>query len=469
MGSLTAELSDLSVAIEDVARDSGLDFFDVSFELLDARDVNAIASYGGFPVRYPSWRFGMEYERLEKGYRFGLSKIYELVINNDPTYAYLVSSNSLMEQKLVMAHVFGHADFFKHNVWFQPTERQMVDVMASHGTRMRRYVDAFGQDCVERFLDLALALDTLIDPYLPVRHLRGGAPVEGREDHLSRAKRSLDRACSSPVERRLAPVGRAPAPAPGGPTFDVLGFLAEGADLDEWQRDVLRMVRAEAHYFAPQRMTKIMNEGWASFWHSRILTRGVLEVEEIVDFADCHSGATATAPGQLNPYKLGIDLFRYAEEKGMDLFELRALHNDVSFIDAVVDEEFAERSRLFVYARNSRTGRTEVVPRDWREIKEELLRSLSWGGLPRIELADVDHDGRGELLLRHHFDGRELQLDQAGELLVQLASLWGRPVHLLTREEGGGRRLTADGGEVRLVEVPGGGETIDRGEGLRAG
>lgn len=469
-GALTPELRDLSVRIEAVARDAGLDFFDVAFELLEARDVNAIAAFGGFPVRFPSWRFGMEYERLEKGYRFGLSKIYELVINNDPTYAYLVSSNSLMEQKLVMAHVFGHADFFKHNIWFQPTERQMVDVMASHGTRMRRYVDAFGQDCVERFLDLALSLDTLIDPYLPLRGYRTSAPAGSREDHLSRARRSLDAACSSPVDRERALAVPGAAAAPALPTYDMLGFLAEYADLEEWQRDVLRMIRAEAYYFAPQRMTKIINEGWASFWHSRILTRGVLGVDEIVDFADCHSGATATVPGQVNPYKLGIDLFRYADEKGMDLFHLRAVHNDVSFIDAIVDEEFADRSRLFIYARNTRTGRTEVIRRDWRETKNELLRSLSWGGLPRIELAEVDYGGRGEMLLRHHFDGRELQLDQAGELLLQLSSLWGRAVHLVTREDDQGRRLTAEGGEVRMLEVPGaGGQAQSTGEGLRAG
>ena len=108
--SLTPRLREEARRIEGVARSFGLDFFPVVFEMLDARDVNAVAAYGGFPVRYPSWRFGMEYERLEKGHRYGLSKIYELVINNDPTYAYLVRTNSDMEQKLVMAHVFGHAD-----------------------------------------------------------------------------------------------------------------------------------------------------------------------------------------------------------------------------------------------------------------------------------------------------------------------------------------------------------------------
>lgn len=451
--SLTPELRRLAEEIEGIARAAGLDFFEVVFELVDAGDVNALAAYGGFPVRYPSWRFGMEYERLEKGREWGLSKIYELVINNDPTYAYLVRSNSLMEQKLVMAHVFGHADFFKHNVWFAPTERRMLDVMANHGTRVRRCIDCFGQEAVERFLDVALSLDTLIDPYLPMRRFRaGGAGARATESLSERARRSL--------ERIAAPVLR-----PGGermqtdraehelPTFDVLGFLVEHAPVEEWQRELLRMVRDEAYYFMPQRMTKIMNEGWASFWHSRILTSGVLGAAEIVDFADCHSGATATSPGQLNPYKMGIELFRYAERKGKDLFQLRRVHKDTSFVDELIDEEFAWEHRLFVYSRNPRSGRMEVEDRDWRKVKEQLLLGLTWGGMPQIELVDADCDGQGELLLRHRHDGRDLQLAMAGETLKSLARLWGRAVHLLTLEEGQGRRLSSDGEEVRMVDT----------------
>lgn len=444
--SLTPELRALARRIEGIARDAGLDFHEVVFELLDARDVNALAAYAGFPVRYPSWRFGMEYERLEKGHHWGLSKIYELVINNDPTYAYLVRSNSLMEQKLVMAHVFGHADFFAHNVWFLPTERRMLDVMASHGTRIRRYIDALGQDRVEAFLDVALALDNLIDPYRPLRELRRGARRGPRSDaQAGRLPRSLEEITGAPAR------GGGSSVSP--PTFDVLGYLAEHAPIEDWQRDVLRMVRAEALYFAPQRMTKIMNEGWASFWHSRILTRAVLGADEIVDFADCHSGATAAQPGQLNPYKLGIDLFRHAEERGMDLFRLRAIHNDSSFVDAVMDEDFARRSQLFVHGRNPRTGRAEVVERDWRAVKAQLLAELAFGCLPRIELVDAQHAGRGELLLLHRHDGRDLELQAAGETLRRIASLWGSAVHLETQEQGQGRRISAQGEEVRMSEL----------------
>jgi stage V sporulation protein R len=175
----------------------------------------------------------------------------------------------------------------------------------------------------------------------------------------------------------------------------------------------------------------------------------VLEASELVDFADCHSGATAASPGQLNPYKLGIDLYRTAEEKGMDLFRLRRVHNDASFVDELLDEEFAEKSQLFVYGRNGRTGRTEVLERSFREVKEKLLQELAWGGLPQIELVDDDHEGKGELLLVHRHDGRDLQLASAGETLKGIAELWGAPVHLSTLEDGQPRLLTSDGKQVK--------------------
>jgi stage V sporulation protein R len=447
-GSLGRELLELAHRIEGEARSAGLDSHEVIFEMLDAKDVNAVAAYGGFPLRYPSWRFGMEFERLQKGYQYGLSKIYELVINNDPTIAYLVRSNSLMEQKLVMAHVFGHADFFKHNVWFTPTDRSMVDVMGRHASRVRDMIDAQGQDRVERFLDVALSLDTLVESYLPHRERLGKARV--REVAMARSERarlSFEAALDG-VEAQSGPDRGANAVAL--PTYDVLGYLASAAPLEAWEADILRMVRTEAYYFAPQRMTKIMNEGWASYWHSRLLTAGILDPSEIVEFADCHSGATLTAPGQINPYKLGIELFRHAAASGRDVFFLRRVHNDVSFIDDLVDEEFAVRHQLFVYQKNSRTGRNEVADRDWRHIKEELLRSLTWAGLPQIELAAIEKGE--ELLLVHHHDGRDIKLDEAGELLRQIALLWKRPVNLLTLEEDQGRRLSSDGQEVRVVE-----------------
>ena len=122
-----------------VAAQYGLTFFPVVFEVVDYRQINSLAAYGGFPTRYSHWRFGMEYGQLSKSYEYGLHKIYEMVINNDPTYAYLLEGNTMIDQKMVMAHVYGHADFFKNNVYFAHTNRKMVDAMANHATRIWRY------------------------------------------------------------------------------------------------------------------------------------------------------------------------------------------------------------------------------------------------------------------------------------------------------------------------------------------
>ncbi|MEM7308609.1 MAG: SpoVR family protein [Planctomycetota bacterium] len=451
---LPAALKYHAVVIESAAREARLDFFDVVFELLDAKDVNGVAAYGGFPVRFPSWRFGMEYERLEKGRRWGLSKIYELVINNDPTYAYLVRSNSLLEQKLVMAHVYGHADFFKNNLWFAPTDRHMLDTMGLHSTRVRRYIDALGQETVERFTDRVLSLDSMIDPYLPLRALSAKAAPPRKQTPMSeRALRSLEAVSATPFSETDDEDDTAPRMS-GLPTYDILGFIEEHAELDPWQRDVLRIARREAYYFAPQRMTKIMNEGWASYWHSKLLTGGILEPSEILDFADCHSGATACPPGQANPYKIGIELIRHAEALGEDIFQLRRVHNDVSLVHKLVDEDFAVRFLAPVYLPRMR-GRDGEVPPDvtWGDLKTKLLQELSWGGLPQIELVDVDSEGEGELLLVHHHDGRDLQLGRASETLKNLEQLWHAPVHLLTIEEKQGRRLVCRDGEVSVLDT----------------
>jgi len=162
---LSPELLEHMKAIKARAIQYGLDFFEVVFEVLPFDTMNQIAAYQGFPVRYPHWRWGMEYERLSKRDAYGLGRIYEMVINNDPCYAYLQESNAVTDQKLVMAHVYGHADFFKHNFWFSKTDRKMMDQMANHATRVRRHVERHGQSTVERFIDDCLAIEHLIDPH----------------------------------------------------------------------------------------------------------------------------------------------------------------------------------------------------------------------------------------------------------------------------------------------------------------
>src|ERR1044072_5096811 len=191
---LPAELRDLQIEIEGHAKAYGLDFYDTIFDLLDYDELSEIAALGGFPTRYPHWRFGMEYEQLSKGYRYGLQQIYEMVVKHDPCYAYLLRCNQLVDQKLVMAHVYGHNDFFKNNVCFSRTSRKMMDEMANHGNRIRSHMERHGEETVENFVDSCLSLENLIDihsPFIKRRDEEGRydfGPDEEKEDASGVAK-----------------------------------------------------------------------------------------------------------------------------------------------------------------------------------------------------------------------------------------------------------------------------------------
>ncbi len=480
-------------AIRQVALGYGLDFFEVIFEVVDFQQMNEIASYLGFPVRYPHWRWGMEYERMRKSYAYGLHKIYEMVVNNDPCYAYLLESNELLDQKLVMAHVAGHSDFFKNNLWYGRTNRKMMDEMANHAARVWRIIERIGMEEVEEFIDVCLSLENLIDrhaPYTDETAARGqesdDLEVDLRRPTAAklRVERSyMDSFINPPevlraeTEQHQAQLRARTQRHPSIPQRDVLRFLLENAPLERWQQDILSIIREEAYYFAPQGMTKVMNEGWASLWHTTIMTQsGVMTDAEVVDYADHHSGTVAMSPQQINPYKIGLELLRYIElrwNKGQfgkeweecddararrewdlklglgreKIFEVRKVYNDVGFIDTFFTEDFCNHHQLFTYHFNERTGRYEVESREFQAIKQKLLFSLTNFGQPVIAVEDANYENRGALLLRHQFEGIPLKLDEARDTLKNLFVLWKRPIYLATVIDDAPRLLSFDGKE----------------------
>ena len=484
--SLTPRLAALKETIEGYARGFGLDFFETVFEMLGYDELNMVASYGGFPNRYPHWRWGMEYEQLSKGYEYGLSKIYELVINNDPCYAYLLESNAEVDQKLVMAHVYGHCDFFKNNFYFQHTNRRMMDEMANHATRVRRWVDKVGIEKVEDFIDRALSLENLIDYHSPYIR-RSPDPKRAAQEEKSnervegfKVNREYMRGYVNPTEflesqrKKVEDEKAKKKHFPERPQRDVLLFLLEHAPLEPWEFDILAILREEAYYFAPQGQTKIMNEGWASYWHSTIMTTKALTADEVIDYADHHSGTLGTRPGSLNPYKLGIELYRDIEERwnkgrfgkewddcddlrtrrawdknlglGREkIFEVRKHYNDVTFIDTFLTPEFALEQKLFVYGFNEKRNSWEILDREFRKVKNKLLSQLTNFGQPIIEVVDGNFENRGELLLAHKHDGQDLKSDYARETLRNLQTVWHRPCNLVTRLDGKGISLRYDG------------------------
>jgi stage V sporulation protein R len=394
--------------------------------------------------------------------------------------------NNLVDQKMVMAHVYGHSDFFKCNYWFSATNRKMMDEIANHGVRIRRYFERFGQDVVESFLDSCLSLDNLIDIHSPFIKRRESKVNQDRQSsphtvHAPRMKSKsyMDNFINPPdyleAERdRMIEELEKQKNFPEEPQKDVLLFLIEHAHLERWQRDVLSIVREEAYYFAPQGMTKIMNEGWASYWHSTIMTQKAATGEEIVDFADHHSRTMATQPGQLNPYKVGLELFRDIEDRwncgrygaewencddysrkaswnthednGREkIFEVRRIYNDVTFIDEFLTEEFCREHKLFTYAFNKQTQEFVIDDREFRAIKEKLLFGLTNMGQPSIYVENGNYKNRGELFLRHDFAGMPLKHSDARDTLANVFNVWGRPVHIETRVDKRKKILSYDG------------------------
>ncbi|WP_437185397.1 SpoVR family protein [Planctomicrobium sp. SH668] len=482
---LPPEIQDIQMQMEEIAAGYGLDFFETIFEMLDYEELSMFAAYGGFPIRYPHWRFGAEYDELLKSYSYGLSKIYEMVINTDPCYAYLLSANALADQKLVIAHVYGHCDFFKNNAWFSQTNRKMLDQMANHAAHVTRYIDRVGYEQVETFIDACLSLENLIDPLSPFirrspldRMPVQPKPSENSEEETGHDRESQGRFSSKSYmdpyinppdvlrreqeQRRSQQEARDAARSfPEKPQRDVLLFLLEHAPLRTWQHDILAMIRDEAYYFAPQGQTKIMNEGWASYWHSTIMTKHGLTDSEVVDYADHHSGTMAMSPQRLNPYKVGIELFRDIESRwnrgqfgreweeceneerkkrwdtqaglGREkIFEVRRIHNDLTFIDSFLTEDFCRKHKMFSFAYNESSGDYEVASREFRAIKQQLLTSLTNHGRPFIYVKDGNYSNRGELYLQHDYQGIELKQDYAQATLKNLHMIWGRPVHIAT-------------------------------------
>lgn len=479
---LPSYLSQLQRDIEGYARGYGLDFVPIVYEVLDYKTMNEVAAYGGFPTRYPHWRFGMDYEQLSKSSEWGLSKIYEMVINTNPSYAYLLEGNSTVDQKTVMSHVCGHVDFFTHNYFFSRTNRKMVDGMANHAARVRRHMEVHGQEAVEDFLDACLSIETLIDPMsmFITRERVEEPPAEVPSHDVAKlpAKTYMDSYVNPPEfvaqqkkRQEAERVRRKQFPAE--PVRDVLWFLIQHGQLENWQRDILEIVRDEAYYFAPQAMTKIMNEGWATYWHSRIMTEKAVGPGELFDYADACAGVLATAPGQLNPYKLGYELWRHIEErwnKGQfgtewnrcdvmaekhawdkrlgqgqqKIFDVRRLYNDITFLDEFFTMEFCVEQKYYTISYSEKNDAWEIASREFAKVKAQLLRSLTNRGQPILEVIDGNVGNRGELLLRHRHDGVDLDVGEAKATLQNVRRLWGRPVKLVTMVENKPKAWRAD-------------------------
>ncbi|MFH0752525.1 MAG: SpoVR family protein [archaeon] len=455
--------------IEGYAKDMGLEFFPTIFQLVDYEEMSSTAAYTGFPNRYPHWQFGMEYNQLKQTRRFGLGTIFEMVINNNPSYAYLLDCNNLIQQKLVMAHVYGHVDFFTNNFMFQYTNRKMMDKTANNAAKIRQYIDRYGVEKVESFMDLVLSLENLIDPTAPFRAKKwkkykqegvSKLPVSRpyMETYMNPKKelKKLEDQCEAEKKvKRLRLVDE--------PKRDILQFLITHAPIEEWQSHIIDIVREEKYYFTPQGQTQILNEGWACYCHAKIMTERALDSSEIIEFAKVHSSVASAGQGRLNPYALGLALLRDIEDrwnkgrhgkeyeectdmkqkrewnthenKGLEkLFEVRKHYNDIMFIDEFFTQEFVNDQKLFKFGKYDMEDHYEYIieSKQVDDIKQTLLSQRTNMGSPFIYIVNGNYQNKGEMLLYHQWEGRTLDMEYARRTMINLEKIWTRPINLKT-------------------------------------
>jgi stage V sporulation protein R len=432
-----------------IAAELGFDAPPVVYHLMRSSEIYDIAARG-LPGRYSSSRFGAVFSQQHGDYRMGRSRIYELIVNTDPVHAYLLDGNSEVAQTLVIAHCTGHAWFFANNRWFDPTDRLILPRVRSAAERIGGYMAEHGRDRVEDFIDACEAI-AIHQPQAQMVRRREPTEEEYSETRYDRlfpeeVGEEKVRLAQANADRR----GRFPAE----PEADVLAFIERHArQLEDWQRDVISIVRSEQAYFLPQLRTKIANEGLAVLCHQELCQRLFLPADEYWEYEQLNASVVQPHQRQVNPYHLGITILREIariaaepddEERerwpwagSVDpLDQVRAVcrdYDDEALLREFLTPRVCEQARLFAFQHlQSDPRRIRVSSRECEAIREVLVRQHSTFGIPHIEIADADHGGRGELYLEHRSEDAGLDAEFARGTLAQIAMLWGRRVIVAT-------------------------------------
>lgn len=480
--------------IEETCRKEGLDYFPIIVEFVSYDQMSELASYNGFPVRYPHWRFGMQYEEMARGYEYNQYRISEMVINTNPCYIFCMDSNSLVDNVNVITHAIGHNDFFKNNIFFDNTDENMINKMANHGTRIRNYMARWGYEVVTEFIDQCLMIETLIDPAKAwskkkIQKIKFKDDREYRfADRLRSTNNYMDEWVNHKdfIQKQNVEIKRQEAAefldVFEGPTKNIFGFLKENAPCKPWQQDILSMLYEESMYFAPQRATKMINEGWASYIDFHILCRrGLVSLGQKTEDAGIWHYAknkmyVLGGKYSTNPYKTGFELLLDIEDRwnkgrfgvewencrsmkekaewnkklglGIEkLFDVRKHYNDVTLINEFFTPEFCRKKEFFEY-RKMPNGDYEIVndgstPEKFASLKKKLVQRYMNGGLPDIRLMDPNHLGKGWFFMQHQWDGRTIDGSYARETITAIHRLWKNTVVLST--------FNRDGDEILYV------------------
>jgi stage V sporulation protein R len=475
------ELESWDEKITEFVKNFKLNVYPQEFEICDHFEMLGYMAYSGMPSRYPHWSFGKSYEREKTMYDYGAGGLpYEMVINSNPCLAYLMRDNTDLLQILTIAHVYGHNDFFANNFTFTTSldAKYTLEMFKNNARRIRKYTEdpSIGLDNVEPLLDSAHALSLQRSRNLAITKL---SQDEQRRRRWEAAQLPEDRWEEINPKREYVQPDLSRFPLE--PDSDILQFIGENNPfLASWQKDILLIVNAESSYFVPQIETKIMNEGWASYWHHKILNAMKLPNGLHLEFIVRHNQVLRPHPGGLNPYHLGFVLWhdierRFNEEAGykpkksfeedpfgdndspgrQKIFEIRRSDRDASFLRRFLTEELMRELDLF---QHEKRGKDRVISKvadseSWQDIKSTLISQVGMGSIPVIQVYDADFQGKRVLYLKHEHDGRDLQLEYAERTLAHVRKLWGRNVYLESILNGKKSLFKLDGDTLKVDKL----------------
>ena len=411
-----------------VAEDLGLDWHPIDYEIIDYQEMLGAMAYTGLPTHYRHWSYGKEYERTHTLYNMGQTGLpYEMIINSNPSIAYLMRENGLYIHLLTMAHCVGHSDFFKNNRMFADTNpNNIIDSFKSAGKYVKQLIEdpSIGIDKVEHILDAAHSIKYQVPRYPGITYKSHAQVIESEQRRMSRDPNYFPDLEKIPLE----------------PEYNLLKFIAEHSKhLKEWERNLLLIVEESSKYFIPQALTKVMNEGWACTIHYKIINELKLPDNLHLPFIKLHNQVVRPHLGQINPYHLGYKLFEYLiREQGFEETKMmREIHNDITFLRCYLNEEFMKEMNYFSYSfkkENKSITIDDIADEEgWEAVRDELIQNI---GLNRIPIVYVDEIEENNVLsLVHEHDGRDLDIGYAQKVYNYIKELWGDPVKLISSVE----------------------------------
>jgi stage V sporulation protein R len=452
-----------------------ISYYPNQIEIITSEQMLDAYSAVGMPVYYSHWSFGKQFVAESDKYSRGhMGLAYEIVINSNPGIAYLMEENTLMMQCLVMAHAcFGHNSFFKNNIHFkQWTDAEgIIDYLSYAKHFIRECEEKYGEQEVEKVLDHAHALRHQgIDRYKRPPQLskeklkaREKARIEHEESTFDDMWRTIPTTKNEVVKRKHEKF-------PKESEENILYFIEKHApNLEQWKREILRIVRKVAQYFYPQMLTQIMNEGWATFTHYNILEqmyeRGLVTDGFMLEFFESHSGVVNQRPmAAINPYALGWAMFKDIKRMCLEptdedrrwfpdlcgkedwLAECQyAAYNfkDESFILQYLSPKVIRDFQLFYMLDDDENPKIQVeaIQNDegYRIIREKLAEQQNVNNrLPYINVVDVDVRGDRKMILEHtSFKRHLLDEDDTRRTLEHVAALWGYEVEIRSMDPSG--------------------------------